>query len=248
MPNAIVTGGNSGIGRSTVVALAAAGFDVGFTWHSEEERAQEAVREIEQHGRRAIAKQVDLHDGEAGARVVGELADELGSVECFVSNAGYGTTTSVLEVTAEEWRGVLEVDLTAAFLCFQAAARRMVEQGNGGRVIFVTSVHEHIPLRGNAPYSASKHGLGGLVKVAALELAEKGILVNAVAPGQIATRMTGQEDQEPDPSEGIPLKRAGKADEIAQAVVFLASQGASYVTGASLVVDGGLSLIAAEHQ
>lgn len=248
MPNAIVTGGNSGIGRSTAVALAAAGFDVGFTWHSEEERAQDAVREIEQHGRRAVARQVDLHDGEAGARVVDELAQELGSVECFVSNAGYGTDKSVLELTAEEWRGVLEVDLTAAFLCFQAAARRMVEQGRGGRVVFVTSVHEHIPLRGNAPYSASKHGLGGLVKVAALELAEHGILVNAVAPGQIATRMTGQEDQAPDPSEGIPLKRAGKADEIAAAVVFLASDGASYTTGASLVVDGGLSLIAAEHQ
>lgn len=248
MPNAIVTGGNSGIGRSTAVALAQAGFDVGFTWHSEEERAQEAVQEIEQLGRRAVAQQADLHDGEAGARVIEELADALGSVDVFVSNAGYGTSKPVLELTADEWRGVVEVDLTAAFLCFQAAAKRMVAQGGGGRVIFVTSVHEHIPLKGNAPYSAAKHGLGGLVKVAALELAEHGILVNAVAPGQIATRMTGQEDQEPEPSDGIPLGRAGKADEIAQSVAFLAGQGASYVTGASLVVDGGLSLIAAQYQ
>ncbi len=248
MPNAIITGGNSGIGRSTAVALAAAGFDIGFTWHVESERADTAIEEIGTYGRDAVARQVDFHDGEAGARAVAELADELGSVECFVSNAGYGTSKPVLETTAEEWRGVIEVDLTAAFLCFQVAARRMVSQGSGGRVIFVTSVHEHIPLHGNAPYTAAKHGLGGLVKVAALELAEHGILVNAVAPGQIATRMTGQEDQPPDRSKGIPLGRAGTAAEIAQTVVFLASEGASYLTGSSIVVDGGLHLIAADHQ
>jgi NAD(P)-dependent dehydrogenase (short-subunit alcohol dehydrogenase family) len=206
------------------------------------------VAEIERHGRRAVARQVDLHDGEAGARVVDELADALGSVECFVSNAGYGTSKPVLETTAEEWRGVIDVDLTAAFLCFQAAARRMVERGAGGRVIFVTSVHEHIPLHGNAPYTAAKHGLGGLVKAAALELAEHRILVNAVAPGQIATRMTGQEDQPPDPSDGIPLGRAGDAREIAATIAFLASDGASYLTGESIVVDGGLRLIAADYQ
>lgn len=248
MSNAIITGGNSGIGRATAVALAAAGHDVGFTWHAEAERAESAASEIRAHGRRAVARQVDLHDGEAGARVVGELADELGSVDCFVSNAGYGTSRPVLETTADEWRGVVEVDLTAAFLCFQVAARRMVSQGGGGSVVFVTSVHEHIPLKGNAPYTASKHGLGGLVKVAALELAEHGVRVNAVAPGQIATRMTGQEDQEPDRSDGIPLGRAGYADEIAQTVVFLAGDGASYITGESLVVDGGLRLIAAQYQ
>jgi NAD(P)-dependent dehydrogenase (short-subunit alcohol dehydrogenase family) len=180
--------------------------------------------------------------------VVGELADALGGVDCFVSNAGYGTSKPVLETTAEEWRGVIDVDLTAAFLCFQAAARRMVERGAGGRVIFVTSVHEHIPLHGNAPYTAAKHGLGGLVKAAALELAEHRILVNAVAPGQIATRMTGQEDQPPDPSDGIPLGRAGDAREIAATIAFLASDGASYLTGESIVVDGGLRLIAADHQ
>jgi NAD(P)-dependent dehydrogenase (short-subunit alcohol dehydrogenase family) len=248
MPTAIVTGGNSGIGRATAVALAAAGFDIGFTWHSQAERAESAAGEIAAHGRRAEALQVDLHDGEAGARVVGALADALGGVDCFVSNAGYGTSKPVLETTAEEWRGVLEVDLTAAFLCFQAAARRMVRQGRGGRAIFVTSVHEHIPLHGNAPYTAAKHGLGGLVKVAALELAEHGILVNAVAPGQIATRMTGQENQPPDRSDGIPLGRAGTADEIARTIVFLAGEGSSYLTGSSIVVDGGLRLIAADHQ
>ena len=248
MPAAIVTGGNSGIGRSIAVALAHAGFDVGFTWHSEDERADDAIREIEQHGRRAEARQIDLHDVEGGARTVDELAEALGGVDVFVNNAGYGSETPLLELSLDEFRGVVEVDLIAAFACLQAAARRMVGQGRGGRIINITSVHEHIPLRGSGPYTASKHGLGGLTKVAAIELAEHGILVNAVAPGQIATRMTGQEDQPPDESEGIPLGRAGTAREIAAAVVFLASPGSSYVTGESLVVDGGLRWIAAEHQ
>jgi NAD(P)-dependent dehydrogenase (short-subunit alcohol dehydrogenase family) len=248
MPIAIVTGGNSGIGRATVVALARAGHDVGFTWHSDEERARSAIAEIEAHGRRAEAREIDLHDAEAGARVVDELADALGGVDVFVANAGYGTSASFLETTAEDLRGVLEVNLVAAFLCGQAAARRMVAQGRGGRIINITSVHEHIPLTGNSPYTASKHGLGGVTKAAALELAEHGILVNAVAPGQIATKMTGQEDQEPDESDGIPLGRAGKAREIADTVVFLAGPGATYITGSSFVVDGGLRLIAADHQ
>ena len=248
MPTAIVTGGNSGIGRSIVVALAAAGFDIGFTWHSEGERAEDAVREIGEHGRRAEHRQVDLHDVAAGVRAVDALADTLGGVDVLVNNAGYGSETPILEMELDEFRGVVEVDLIAAFACLQAAARRMVDQGRGGRIVNITSVHEHIPLSGSAPYTASKHGLGGLTKVAALELAEHGITVNAVAPGQTATRMTGQEDQEPEPSEGIPLGRAGKADEIASAVAWLASPGAAYTTGASLVVDGGLQLIAAEHQ
>ena len=248
MPTAIVTGGNSGIGRSICVALAADGFDVGFTWHSEDERAADAAREIGESGRRAEHRQVDLHDVDAGVRVFEQLADALGGVDVLVNNAGYGSSTPIVELSVEDFRGVVEVDLIAPFSLIQAAAKRMIDQGRGGRIINITSVHEHIPLSGSGPYTASKHGLGGLTKVAALELAEHGITVNAVAPGQIATRMTGQEDQEPEPSEGIPLGRAGKADEIASAVAWLASPGAAYATGESLVVDGGLRLIAAEHQ
>ncbi|MEA2309993.1 MAG: hypothetical protein QOI65_2279 [Thermoleophilaceae bacterium] len=247
MPVAIVTGGNSGIGRATAVALADDGFDIGITWHRDEERAESAVREIEKLGRRCELRHLDLHAVHEGAQAVDELADRLGGVDVLVNNAGYGTDKPFLEMTLGEWQGVVDVDLTGAFLAAQAAARRMVERGGGGVIVNVTSVHEHIPLAGSAPYTASKHGLGGLTKVMALELGEHGIRVNAVAPGQIATRMTGQEDQEPREL-SVPLGRAGDAREVGALIAWLASDRSTYVTGASFVIDGGLTLIAAEHQ
>ena len=245
---AIVTGGNSGIGRAAAVDLAARGFDVGITWHSEEERARDTATEIEGTGRRCELLHLDLHELGAVQGAVDDLATRLGGLDALVNNAGYGSSTPVLEMTLEEWQGVVDVDLTAAFLAAQAAARRMRDAGTRGAIVNVTSVHEHIPNRGAAPYVAAKHGLGGLTKVMALELAEHGIRVNAVAPGQIATRMTGQEDQPPEPSEGIPLGRAGTAHEIGALVAWLCTDEASYVTGSSFVVDGGLMLTAADEQ
>ena len=247
MAVAIVTGGNSGIGRASAVALARIGFDVGITWHREEERAQEAVREIQALGRRSVLRRLDLEWAERGPEAIEAVAGELDGLDALVNNAGHGTTTPVLEMSLEAWRSVLETNLTGAFLCAQTAARRMVAAGHGGAIVNVTSVHEHIPLSGSAPYTASKHGLGGLTKVMALELGEHGIRINSVAPGQIATRMTGQEDEEPQAID-VPLGRAGDAREVGALVAWLCSEQASYVTGASYVVDGGLTLVAAEHQ
>jgi NAD(P)-dependent dehydrogenase (short-subunit alcohol dehydrogenase family) len=247
MPVALVTGGNSGIGRAAAVALAASGFDIGVTWHRDEERAESVTKEIEGAGRRCQLRHLDLHAVHEGAQAVDQLADELGGVDVLVNNAGYGTSKPFLELELGEWQGVIDVNLTGAFLAAQAAARRMVDQGRGGSIVNVTSVHEHIPLSGSGPYTASKHGLGGLTKVMALELGEHGIRVNAVAPGQIATRMTGQEDQKPDEID-VPLGRAGDAREVAALIAWLASEASTYVTGASYVIDGGLTLIAAEHQ
>jgi len=179
--------------------------------------------------------------------VIDDLAEALGGVDVLVNNAGTGASAPFLEHDFADWRRVLDVDLSGPFLCAQRAARRMVAAGRGGRIVNVTSVHEHVPLFGSSAYCAAKGGLGLLTKVMALELAPHGITVNAVAPGEIATPMTGQHDVDPAEQErpGIPLGRPGDAREIAAAIAYLASPEASYTTGASFVVDGGLLLMAA---
>jgi NAD(P)-dependent dehydrogenase (short-subunit alcohol dehydrogenase family) len=247
MPAAIVTGGNTGIGRATAVALAQNGFDLGITWERDEERARSAVREIEDIGRRCELRRLDLRTPADAVVAIEDLAERLGGLDVLVNNAGYGTPKPFLEITMDEWQGVLDVNVTGAFVAAQTAARRMVDQGRGGVIVNVTSVHEHIPLSNSAPYTTSKHALGGLTKVMALELGEQGIRVNSVAPGQIATRMTGQEDQPP-AEIGVPVGRAGDAREVGALIAWLASDAATYVTGASYVIDGGLMLIAADHQ
>jgi NAD(P)-dependent dehydrogenase (short-subunit alcohol dehydrogenase family) len=198
-------------------------------------------------GRRAVVGRLDLGELPAAADVVDELADQLGGVDVLVNNAGTGIGQPFLDTGYDDWRHVLAVDLDGAFLAAQRAARRMVAQGAGGRIVNVTSVHEHQPKVGSAAYCAAKGGLGLLTQVMALELAEHAITVNAVAPGEISTPMTGQDDADPHEQErpGVPLRRTGHAHEIAAVIAFLASPEASYVTGESFVIDGGLLLMAA---
>jgi NAD(P)-dependent dehydrogenase (short-subunit alcohol dehydrogenase family) len=247
MSCAIVTGSDSGIGKATAVALARRDFDVGITWHEDEDGARQTAAEVESHGRRAEVRRLDLLQLHTAAPVTGELADALGGLDVLVNNAGTAHSTAFIDLSLEEWERVIDVDLTGAFLVAQEAARRMIAAGHGGRIVNVTSVHEHVPLRGAAAYCAAKGGLGLLTKVMALELAEHGVTVNAVAPGMIATPMTGAEDADPDELErpGIPAGRMGHAYEIAEAIAYLASPEASYATGASFVIDGGLLLMAA---
>ena len=245
---AIVTGSDSGIGHSTAIVLAREGFDVGVTWHSDEPGARETARQVEEAGGRAVVEQLDVAQGEDAAATVERIADELGGLDAFVNNAGGMPPQAFLEYALEDWRAALEVNLTGAFVCGQRAARLMVDAGRGGAIVNVTSIHEHIPLRDAAPYCAAKGGLGLLTKVMAIELAEHGITVNSVAPGEIATEMTGHEDVDPESVERpvIPLGRPGHAEEIAATVAFLVSPGGRYATGASFVVDGGLTLMGAQ--
>ncbi len=243
----IVTGGSAGIGKATAAALAQAGYDVGITWHSDEVGAKEVAEEIRAEGGTAEVAHLDLSDPAVAPAVVSDLIQRLGGLDVFVNNAGAGHSDPFVDLSLEKWKQVLDINLTGAFLCAQTAARHMVENMTQGRIINVTSVHEHIPLPKSSAYCAAKGGLGLLTKVMALELAEHGITVNAIAPGEIATKMTGNEDTAPQTEgrDNIPAGRPGHAREIADFVVFLASPESSYATGASFVVDGGLMLMAA---
>jgi NAD(P)-dependent dehydrogenase (short-subunit alcohol dehydrogenase family) len=245
---AVVTGSDSGIGKATAAAFARAGYDLGITWHEDKDGAEDTAREVADAGGRAEVRHLDLTRADEAGGVIDTLIDALGGIDVLVNNAGTGYSAAFVDHDLDAWRHVLEVDLTGPFCCGQRAAQRMVAAGRGGRIINVTSIHEHVPLRGSAAYCAAKGGLGLLTKVMALELAPFGITVNAVAPGEISTPMTGQEDVDPHDQDrpGIPLGRPGDAREVAALIVHLASPESSYTTGASYVVDGGMLLMAAQ--
>jgi NAD(P)-dependent dehydrogenase (short-subunit alcohol dehydrogenase family) len=243
---AVVTGADSGMGRATAHLLASEGFDVAITYHSDADGAQGTKEEVERRGARCFVAQQDLASPQA-AEPLDELIGQLGGLGVLVNNAGTGQSDPVLSTSYERWREVVATDLDGPFLCAQRAARTMVEAGQGGRIINVTSVHEHVPRLGSAAYCAAKAGLGMLTKVLALELAERAITVVSVAPGEIATPMTGTDESAAYDEErpGNPLGRPGHVNEVASVIAFLASPRASYVTSTSVVVDGGLTSMAA---
>ena len=246
---AIVTGSDSGIGKATAVRLASDGFDVGVTWFGDREGGEGTAREVQERGQRAVLTELDVTDFEAAGEIVESLASDLGGLDLFVNNAGGGDTYPFLEFPLDAWQRVLDLNLTGAFVCAQRAARIMVGAGTEGRIVNITSVHEHIPLREQAAYCAAKGGLGLLTKAMALELGEHGITVNAIAPGEIATPLTGAGDEDPSELErpALPLGRPGNAHEVAELVAWLAHPDARYATGGSFVVDGGLMLTAGEY-
>ena len=247
MPAAVITGADSGIGRATAVILAERGWDVGITFLDDAEGARETAQEVEAHGRRCEVRELDLNDAGKVQPLVEEMIGALGGCDLFVNNAGMGIYKPFLEFELEDWRTVIDVNLTGAFLAGQAAARWMAANGVQGAIVNVSSVHEHVPLRDNVAYCAAKGGMGLLTKVMALELAEHGIRVNSVAPGEISTPMTGQHHEDPREQDRpqIPWGRPGHAREIGEWIAFVGSDAARYATGQSYVVDGGMLLMAA---
>lgn len=241
---AIITASDSGIGQAIAVMLADQGFDIGITWRSDEEGAQETAKQVREKGKKAEIERLDLADPQEGGKSLEALIAKLGRVDVLVNNAGTNVKADFLETTFEDWRKVFNVDVDGAFVCAQIAARHMVKRDEGGRIINITSVHEHTPLPGSVAYTAAKHALGGLTKSMALSLMPHGILVNSVAPGAIATPMNAMsnDDAHSISIPEIPAGRPGDTREIASMVAWLCSQWSTYTTGQSFVIDGGFTL------
>ena len=246
---AIVTGGSSGIGRATAILLAERGYDLGITYAGNPAGAEKTADAIQALGRRAVVEQMKLEDHASIATAVTSLSDELGGLDAFVNNAGVLGLQTFLDMDLALWRRVVEGNLTGAFVAGQAAARRMVADGaRAGRIVNVSSVHEAIPMLEGAAYCASKAGIGMLTKCMALDLAPHGITVNAVAPGETATAMSGAFEDEPVEARrrpDIPVGRPGRPREMAFAIAALLDPEASYTTGTTVFVDGGMMLTAA---
>jgi 3-oxoacyl-[acyl-carrier protein] reductase len=240
---ALVTGGTRGIGRAIVVALAKAGADVALTYNSNEALAQEVVAEVEALGRRGKAIKVDVSIVDEAASAIEETTKEFGKLDILVNNAGVTKDTLLMRMSEADWDLVIDTNLKGVFNTTKAAIRPMMSQKRG-KVINITSVVALTGNPGQANYCASKAGVIGFTKSVAKEVASRNITVNAIAPGFIETDMTSKlNDAQKDALMGlIPLKRAGKPEDIANTVVFLASDTGDYITGQTLVVDGGMAM------
>lgn len=241
---AIVTGGNSGIGAAIVLELAALGAEVVIDYIANPQAEEALERKIASLQGKAIGVKADISKVTDIEMLVTKAVSAFGRLDIFVNNAGVETRTSVLDTTEAQYDKVLAINLKSAFFSTQIAAKQMIKQGGGGRIINITSVHEDWPMPGNTAYCLSKGGMRMLTRTAALELAPHGILVTAVGPGAVATPINLSTMKDPSLMQKldsvIPLGRMAKPEEIAQVVGFLAGGGASYMTAATLFVDGGL--------
>lgn len=243
----IVTGADSGIGQAAAIDFGKEGADVVITYFRDKEGAGETVRLIEAAGRKALALQLDQRDAGAVRDFFREVRDRLGIPTVLVNNAGKnGLGKHLKDLSDEEWDDCIRTNLYGPFYCCREFIRGLEGSGRQGAIINVTSVHQDIPMPGAAEYDSSKGGLRNLTTTLALEVAQSGIRVNNIAPGMILTPMN---QEAMDDSEArkrkeshIPLRRAGTPEDVARAILFLASREAGYIHGTTLVVDGALML------
>ena len=244
---ALVTGADSdGIGRAVALALAEAGADVALHWYRSRDKAEELAGLIAGMGRRTVLVEADMGDPQQARVAVWTAGEDLGGLDILVCNAGRIQRRAFLDITDEDWTAVLAVNLHGYFACAQEAARLMVAQGRGGRIVMVSSVNQAHANPDIAHYVASKGGVMMLARAMALELAAHAITVNLVAPGTIETDINRHMLVDPEfrarKLAPVPMRRAGTPEDVAGAVAYLASAQAAYVTGATIVVDGGLTI------
>jgi 3-oxoacyl-[acyl-carrier protein] reductase len=239
---AIVTGSSSGIGEAIALELAAAGAAVVVN-SRRRERAERVARAIESGGGRTVAVAADVCDSAQVAELVRTAVEQLGGLHILVNNAGAGLIAPSEELAEADWRRVIDTDLTAPFLCAQAAARHMLDAG-GGVIVNISSALGHTAIPGRAAYAAAKHGVIGLTKVLGTEWAGRGLRCVAVSPGYVATELVKENMRrggfdERDIKRRTPLGRLATPEEIARVVAFVASDAASYMTAGHVLVDGG---------
>ncbi len=237
---ALVTGAAQGIGKTIALLLARHGADIAVS-DVNLEKAEETVKEIEALGRRSIAIRSDVSRFDDVERMVQAIVEKMGKIDILVNNAGIARDKLVLRMTEEDWDAVLDVNLKGTFHCVKAVVRHMSKQ-RSGKIVNIASVSGEMGNAGQANYSASKAGVIGLTKTIAREFAQRGINVNAVAPGYIVTPMTEAlpEKTKEELQKMIPLERLGLPEDVAQAVLFLVSEASSYITGQVLNVNGGI--------
>jgi 3-oxoacyl-[acyl-carrier protein] reductase len=241
---AVVTGGSRGIGKAIVLRLARQGADVAFSFRGNQAAADSTVGDIEALGRKALAFQGDATDPASAEGLVKAALEAFGKVDILVNNAGITRDDLIMRMSPDMWREVLETNLFGAFYATKAVTRPMLK-ARAGRIVNITSVSGQAGQMGQANYSAAKAGLIGLTKATARELASRGITCNAVAPGFVLTELTQDlpDDLKAQIVERTPLGRFGTVEEVADAVAFLASDEARYITGQVLAVDGGLVMM-----